>query len=170
MTGIDFSACVNRFQATGVVMTAVRASTATEAEAWAQWAQIEMTRRDAARTPKARAQQARNRAIDAARLRERAGAVRAAGLVTEARYDAMEAMQRQALATITLAEERADSIERAQIAKRNAIRNEAERIAREEAAMTRTDRRAVWSEINQDTSDEIGRIMGAGNGVYGGQA
>lgn len=167
---IDFSKSHNRFMATSVVWDAVRTGLVTEAQAWAQWDVVDSARRSEARSPKAKALAARNRAIDARNRQARANAAVATQLAGEAIRAQAERASDLAMARQVATEEATDLAERRVIAVANRARFEAERVIREEAAMTAEQRRTGRLAVDQDTSDEVGRILGAGAGVYGGQA
>jgi len=167
---IDFTGVQNRFMATSVVMTAVRAGYVTEAQAWAQWANVEYERTAEARSPKARALAARNRAIDARNRQARVNAAVATQLAGEAIRAQAERAQNIAYNAMVATEEATDRAERRAIAVANRARFEAERVIREEAAMTAEQRRVGRLAIDQDTSDEVGRLIQGGFnfGTFGG--
>ena len=166
---IDFSKSPNRFMATSVVWDAVRTGLVTEAQAWAQWDVVDSARRAEARS-RYNAHAARNRATDAKNRQARVNAEVASALAAEAIRAQAERASDLAMARQTAMEEATDRIERALIAVANRVRFEAECVIREEAAMTAEQRRVARLAVDQDTSDEVGRILGAGAGVYGGQA
>lgn len=156
---LDFSKAINRFEATSIVFAGVRAGLVTEAEGWQEWANVEGARRDATRTPAAKALAARNRAIDARNKAARVAQRQAEAVKAQREYFAKVDAERAALAARTIAEEDAARVARAQAAAADRIRREAERVEREEAAMTAEQRRKQRLERDQDTSDEVGRIM-----------
>ena len=167
---IDFTGVPNRFMATTIVYAAVRAGYVTEAEAWQQWANFDGARLEASRTPAARAAQAANRALNA---RAKAGRAREALIAAQqAEAERVRTERAQALAynAMVALEEATDRAERAAIAVANRARYEAERVAREEAAMTAETRRTARLERDQDTADEVGRIVQGGFnfGPFGG--
>ena len=167
---IDFSKSMNRFMATSVVMTAVRTGLVTEAQAWAQWDVVDSARRAEARSPKAKALAARNRAIDAKNRQARIAATVATAHAAETIRAQAERASDLAMARQVATEEATDRIERAANAVANRARFEAERVIREEAAMTAEQRRVGRLAVDQDTSDEVGRIVQGGFnfGTFGG--
>ena len=167
---IDFTGAPNRFMATTIVYAAVRAGHVTLAEAWKQWANVEYERLQATRTPGAKAAQAANRAVDARAKAGRAREAMIAAQKAEAARIRTERAQALAYNAMVASEEATDRTERAAIAVANRARYEAERVAREEAAMTAESRRTARLERDQDTSDEVGRIVQGGFnfGPFGG--
>ena len=156
---LDFSGAVNRFQATSIVFAGVRSGLVTEAEGWAEWASVDLARREATRTPAAKALAARNRAIDARNKAARAAARQAEAIKAQREYDAKVAAEKAALAAQWAVAEAADRVARAEALAADRIRRQAERAEREEAAMTAEQRRKQRLERDQDTSDEVGRIL-----------
>ena len=167
---IDFTGAPNRFMATTIVYAAVRAGYVTEAEAWQQWANFDGARLEASRTPGAKATQAANRALNARAKAGRAREAMIAAQKAEAARIRTERAQSLAYNAMVASEEATDRAERAAIAVANRARFEAERVAREEAAMTAETRRVGRLAIDQDTSDEVGRIVQGGFnfGPFGG--
>ena len=167
---IDFTGAPNRFMATTIVYAAVRAGYVTEAEAWQQWANVSGARLEASRTPGAKATQAANRALNARAKAGRAREAMIAAQQAEAARIRTERAQALAYNAMVASEEATDRIERAAIAAANRVRYEADRVAREEAAMTAEQRRTARLDRDQDTSDEVGRIVQGGFnfGPFGG--
>lgn len=167
---IDFTGAPNRFMATTIVYAAVRAGYVTEAEAWQQWANFDGARLEASRTPAAKATQAANRALNARTTRLRARELMIAAQTAEALRIRTERAQTLAYNAMVAAEEATDRAERAAVSVANRARYEAERVAREEAVMTAETRRVARLERDQDTSDEVGRIVQGGFdfGLFGG--
>ena len=167
---IDFTGVPNRFMATTMVYAAVRAGYVTEAQAWQQWANFDGARLEASRTPAAKAKQAANRALNARAKAVRAREALIAAQKAEAERIRTERAQTLAYNAMVAAEEATDRAERAAISVANRARYEAERVAREEAAMSAETRRTARLERDQDTLDEVGRIVQGGFdfGSFGG--